>query len=848
MNSLLAGWHKFRASLGRPRLWIWSMIAVSATLCIAIAGLHSYQAHSMKGAFAEQERIGNIRQNLSDGFLQLLMGKGRAFPFDKEQGTALLGQSLRSLEDYWRANSSEEELPEFEQELGKFKRAVEAYAKTEKRDPGEEALLRSSFNEIESKTEHIQERLNLRIAESNARHDNVFRFAICVASVVLASICLAIYLLWQEQLVTLRKLRESEARFRHVLESSVDAVFRWSMASKSVDYLSPAAELLLGRSLEELMSMGPEQLSSMVAHEDILSMRSSVVGLMEGNGKTLSLEFRASMPDGRARWLSVTAKAVQDPADSVVFIVGTLRDIEAKHRSEEALRTSETKFRTLVQSLPQMLYMKDRNGAYVFCNEKYATHLGLPLDKIIWRSDADLMPLPFAERLRAIDSEVMSTGIAFDSETESMLKPGAWFQAIKNPVRDGRGETVGMLGMFWDISVKRKALMELDYERRFTKAIFESLPGLLFLYDENFHLIRWNSKHAELTGYSDSELRGRNLRDWFAGSPENLAKLDASIAQIMETGHAESEMDLEIKGGGLMPIFASAVSLEIEGRRYFTGVGIDISGQRRDREQVAQAYVELESRVAQRTAELAVAKARAESADQLKSAFLATMSHELRTPMNSILGFTGILLQGLPGPLNQEQRKQLEMVRGSARHLLALINDVLDISKIEAGQIELKDEQFDVRELLKEALGIVEPAATKKGLALLLSPDGPERAFISSDKGKIRQILINLLNNAIKFTDKGEVSAHIVYDNGSEVAVRISDTGVGMLASDLPKIFQPFHQLDAGIARKHEGTGLGLAICKSLAKALACEISVRSEWSKGSSFTLTMPKERGSRA
>ena len=161
--------------------------------------------------------------------------------------------------------------------------------------------------------------------------------------------------------------------------------------------------------------------------------------------------------------------------------------------------------------------------------------------------------------------------------------------------------------------------------------------------------------------------------------------------------------------------------------------------------------------MARRTAELAVAKERAESADRLKSAFLATMSHELRTPLNSIIGFTGIMLQGLAGPLNAEQTKQLGMVQSSARHLLALINDVLDISKIEAGQLEIRAEQFDLRSSLEKVAALVKPLAEKKGLALrvVLSPDVGQAV---SDRLRVEQVLLNLLNNAVKFTERGEVT------------------------------------------------------------------------------------------
>ncbi len=247
----------------------------------------------------------------------------------------------------------------------------------------------------------------------------------------------------------------------------------------------------------------------------------------------------------------------------------------------------------------------------------------------------------------------------------------------------------------------------------------------------------------------------------------------------------------------------------------------------------------LEQRVAERTAELAVAKEHAEAADRIKSAFLATMSHELRTPLNSIIGFTGIMLQGLAGPLNPEQSKQLGMVQNSARHLLDLINDILDISKIEAGQLDVKSEEFDLRSSLAKVAAIVRPLAEKKGIELH-EDIFPSIGTVCSDPRRIEQILLNLLNNAIKFTERGGVVLK-AETAGDSARISIADTGIGIKPEDMEKLFQPFRQIDSGLTRQHEGTGLGLAICRRLAERLGGDISVASEFGKGSTFTFTIP-------
>jgi len=231
---------------------------------------------------------------------------------------------------------------------------------------------------------------------------------------------------------------------------------------------------------------------------------------------------------------------------------------------------------------------------------------------------------------------------------------------------------------------------------------------------------------------------------------------------------------------------------------------------------------------------------------QAKDRFLATMSHELRTPLNAIIGFTGTLLMKLPGPLNADQEKQLGTVQTSAKHLLALINDLLDLAKIDAGKVQLHLESVACRKLVEDTVTTLRPLADRKSLQLGVAGPVPE-VVLWTDRRALSQIVLNLVNNAIKFTDRGHIQVEIApqaVDGMRGVEISVTDSGIGIRPEDQAKLFQAFAQVDATTRRGQEGTGLGLHLSQKLAELLGGRISVRSEYGRGSIFTLRICESR----
>jgi PAS domain S-box-containing protein len=473
----------------------------------------------------------------------------------------------------------------------------------------------------------------------------------------------------------------------------------------------------------------------------------------------------------------------------------------------------------------------DTAGVIELWNEGARRLYGYPPSEIIGRSESVLhTEEDQARRL----SETMMRRAREDDKWEGTVerrrKEGGTFTArvMLTPRRRVDGSVTGYLLISRDITVEQR--LAADWKRsQYILSVLESAPDAMVIINADGEIVLANAETERLFGYTRHEL---------VGSPV--------------------EMLMPARYQGRHPEHRSGFFAEPRARPM--GAALELYGQRRDGVEfsieislspletadglLATAAIRDVTERRRVEQDLRDANAKLEEASRAKDGFLASMSHELRTPLNAILGFTGTLLMGLPGPLNAAQTKQLRTVQASSRHLLSLINDLLDLVRIEAGRLDLNVESIGCQELLNDVAVGLRPLADEKGLELAVSSPTVGLS-VRSDRRGLSQILINLANNAIKFTDQGSVrleAAKLTIDGVSVTRFAVVDTGRGIKAADQDRLFAAFEQIKSAASQPYEGTGLGLYICQTLADRIGASITFASTFGHGSSFVLELPE------
>ena len=530
---------------------------------------------------------------------------------------------------------------------------------------------------------------------------------------------------------------------------------------------------------------------------------------------------KETWPDEQDTWVSTTKVPIRDREGRIIGTCGISRDITEYYRAQQALRDSEANWRSLVESVPDIISTIDLDYCLEFINRLPPT-LGLKPQDIVGQSVFDFLPEEHHGRLKEACAKVIETGEVAAYEVQGLIS-GYWYASCLGPIQQD-GELIGFVMASTNITDRKQAEIELQHsEERFRRAVLNA-PLPIMIHAEDGEVLQISRAWTELTGYTLEDIP--TITSWLASTnSQDPDGIEAHLEQLYgSTGRVvEGEYEVFTKSGKKQIWeFSSSLLGALPDKRQL-GISMALNVTERIKTQ----------KVMQRAMETA------EQASRAKSDFLANMSHELRTPLNAIIGFAEILRDELVGSVNAEQKECINDIYISGQHLLEMINDILDLSKIEAGKMMLQLEEFSIVEAVEEVNAIITALAVKKNLDITLAYN--RDYMIEADRVKFKQVFYNLLSNAVKFTLEGGKVATQLEVTATELRAEVIDTGIGITEADQAKLFAPFTQIDTSKSRRYGGTGLGLALTRRLIMLHGGEISVKSQEGKGSNFTFQLP-------
>lgn len=634
--------------------------------------------------------------------------------------------------------------------------------------------------------------------------------------------------------ITLQKQAEnalaaSEERFRSIADNSGSVI--WEVdATGRYTYLSAACHRVYGYLEKELLGKYFFDIFPENKREEFKKIG---IQLLEKGGDIQAFENPIQKKNGKTIWVNTYASPILDDQGNLVGYRGADSDITAEKNAKEEL----LKFEIISDQAHQGNVIIDVDGKITYCNEAFALMHGYQQSDLIGQK-IQLLHTP--DQLEFLERELYPNDLKNREfkfkELKRKRKDGSIFPSISSskPIFDESGKRIFNAGWVIDISEKKE-----QEERLF--AILDAIPDMIFVNDrEGNYLEHYDSKSGSEIG-DFSHLVGQTIGDVF--DPKWTKLHLKKIGECLDTGTLVTyEYPLAIQNED--KFFESRV-VKLSDTKVLRFIR-DISQRIRSEKEIQNLNQTLEEKIKIRTQELEranlsleEAKLEAEKANKAKSEFLSRMSHKLRTPMNAILGFAQLLELT---PLTEKQLKNLEYILKGGQHLLSLINEILDLSKIEAGKIKMKVEPIDLNEILEETIQTVQPFLIKKSIHLINNQS--ESLFVLADWQRLKQIFLNILNNAIKYNKangKIEISQFEVLDSEhSKVRIEIRDTGKGIRKEDFPKLFEPFERIGAEMTET-EGTGLGLAVVKKLLELMQGEVGVESVLGQGSTFWIELP-------
>ncbi len=554
--------------------------------------------------------------------------------------------------------------------------------------------------------------------------------------------------------------------------------------------------------------------------------------------------------DGRKGWVDNRKYAIADDKGTIIGLYGIARDITERILAEEALRNSELRARSAIDASPVPMALNDDNRNIVYVNAAFVRTFGYSREEIptldAW------WPKAYPD---AAYRQQIATG--WQQRLETARRQGTPFEPMEGYIccKDGTVRTVLAaaaeitampdnihLVTLYDITELRASQLELQRRDRYQRALLDNFPFMVWLKDTESRLLAANQAFAAVAGQPSSEaLTGKTDLDFFPRDQAEAYRADDR--EVLLSGKPKNVEELMHGAGAITWIETYKSPVTLDGRVIGTvGFARDITERKRIEAELERYRQHLEAMVEERTAALSIAKEAAEAANRAKSTFLANMSHELRTPMSGVMGMIDLVLRRTS---DERTRDQLAKAQQSSRHLLGVINDILDISKIEAERLTLETTRLKLADVLENLDGLINQRVTEKGLDLRFDiPADLAALALQGDPLRLGQILLNLTGNAVKFAAHGSIVVRVRRSDANATTIllrfEVEDSGIGITPEDQKRLFTAFEQADGSMTRKYGGTGLGLAISKRLVQMMGGQIGVDSTPGHGSTFWFTV--------
>ena len=539
-------------------------------------------------------------------------------------------------------------------------------------------------------------------------------------------------------------------------------------------------------------------------------------------------EVKNVKKDGTHFWCLANVSNYDHPEHGTVS-VAVHTDITARKQAQEELRESRERLAAILDNSPTVIFLKDLEGRYLVINRQFEQRWGVRQESVHGRTDHELWPAEIADMVRANDLKVIEEGRSI--EVEEVILDRTYLSA-KFPLRDPGGDIYAVGGVATDITDRKRADDALRRERR-QLAEAQAVAKLgSWEWDLTTGVSEWSDEQCRIYGLQPGTPVPDAEAVMLYVHPNDRERVTAKMRGLLvDPQPVDIEFRLQLDNGAspFVSVHANVIT-DDDGRP------VKLAGSTQDvTEQRAFEH------------ELTRARDQALAATHLKSQFLANMSHEIRTPMNGLIGMTELMLDT---ELSAEQREYAELARSSGETLVALVNDVLDLSKIEAGKLELDSADFRLGEAVEDVSALMSTRAREKGLQLSTLIENDVPAVVRGDELRVRQVLSNLVSNAVKFTNAGEVRVHISRvesrDDAATVRFEVSDTGIGIEPGQLARLFESFEQADPSMTREYGGTGLGLTIARQLTEMMDGQIEAASTPGEGSTFGVTIAFQAGS--